>query len=205
MNINVNRLPEDYWMGLGSELIGLDALQENARQAMTYRAITFEIAGRGYDGVFDIGCNVGALQRFITEFGKRLWIKYKGIDSNPYAILFCKDKGLSVGLGSIRNLSAEPNHECVVVKDVLEHLENLEPARAAFRVAAKAVILSFFIPPTPGSESIHQTEHGYYHNRYDENDLLEIATSNGFALEKRIDTWETDGNMNRTYVFLRKP
>lgn len=197
--------PESYWTMRGANLIGQEILEEgeSARQAPTYVAIATEILSRKFAMVVDVGCNVAALNEFLARRSYRGG--YAGIDFNPHAVESVGRRGIAISEGSLRHLAiADAAMECVVVKDVLEHLESLEPLREALRVAAKAAIVSFFIPPTGEPADIQKTELGYYHNRYNEDDLLLLAASCGFRLEKRIDTWETTGTHNRTYVFLRK-
>ena len=202
---DMDKLPEDYWIGRGADLIGKEILEEGdkARQAPTYQAIAGEICLREFDKILDIGCNVAALKMFLIAFD-HTGVTYFGLDTNPHAVEHCKARGLNVALGGLRKLNMpDQSFPCVVIKDVLEHLESLEPAREAFRVASEAVILSFFMAPRPGSEFIERTEAGYFHNRYDELQVVAIAESCGFSFEKRIDTFERGGPMNRTYVFVR--
>ena len=201
----MDKLPEDYWIGRGADLIGIEILseKENARQFPTYQAIVQEIWCREFPMVLDVGCNVAALEMFLNM---KPWPGvYFGIDTNPHAVKFCSDRGLSVKLGGLRPpFMPAISYDCVVVKDVLEHLESLDPAREAFRVASKAVILSFFMPPTPHESNIQKTDLGYYHNRYDEREVIHTALHLGFMMVKRIDTWERGPiHMNRTYVFVR--
>ena len=201
--------PEDYWINRGSDLIGLDVLEKGyeSRQASTYDAIAVEIAAHRWS-VLDVGCNVGALEQFLRSNCYRPNREgYHGVDSNAFAVGYCRKNNLNANVSELQKLNYEAQtFDCVVVKDVLEHLDRLEHCKEAFRVAKHAVILSFFIPPKEGGiqiEDIHQTKQGYYHNKYSEDRLILIANFSGFHLEKRIDTREKDGNPNRIYVFLR--
>lgn len=197
--------PEQYWISRGQDLIGAEILEEKdyARQASTYNAIAAEILDRKIQNVLDIGCNVAALEMFLRMRGY-IW-GYYGVDSNPNAVEHCKARGLLVQEGNLKeHKSVIGQIECVVVKDVFEHLDSLNSAERAFQLSEKTVILSFFIPPNTEPEVIHQTEHGYYHNKYHEPDLILIAYNLGFKLRKRIDTFETGTEtVNRTYVFTR--
>lgn len=217
--------PEDYWINRGSDLIGLDVLAEgvNARQADTYTAIAKECMGYY---VLDIGCNVGALEMFIQleyqKYGIPLWLfkkvgmdcLYHGIDSNPHAIDYLKNKGISCQLGSLPNISVKhvegvtlaPRFHVVVIKDVLEHLGDYSYCREVIKIPSQKLIISFFMAPTNKLASVEKTEAGYYHNKYNEKDFVTFIHSNGFTIEKQIDTWETGSlNLNRTYVFKRNP
>jgi SAM-dependent methyltransferase len=205
--------PEQYWIDRGKDVIGMDVLRDgnNARQAPTYRAIAQEVlASCDADfevSILDIGCNVGALEKFISwaAQNRRIEVQYVGIDSNPKAVEYCQAMGLDVSIGNLRELPVA-QFDCVVVKDVLEHLEDLELARGAFAIASKTVIISFFMPPIRDfvDESIKKTEQGYYHNKYNEGKLMLLILSCGFSLVKRIDTWETGAKeMNSTYVCER--
>ncbi len=195
--------PEQYWIDRGADLIGKEILEEgeNARQAPTYAAIADEIISRDVVDVVDIGCNVAALLEFLKRRG--YGGNYLGIDSNPFAVANLIERGIQAREGNLRslNLSDFRSYSCVVLKDVLEHLESLEPLGEAFRVADKVVIVSFFMPPRVASSSTFRTPQGYYHNLYMESDVLRVAKRFGFVLDKRIDTEEKDGAPNRIYVF----
>lgn len=193
--------PEDYWISRGADLIGMDVLRDGfkARQADTYEAIAQQIPSD--EIVMDVGCNVGALIHFLEFLGNKGG--YFGFDTNPNAIRYLEEQGVSCDIGSIRNLDTESkSYHNVVVKDVLEHLESFQLCAEAFRIATERVILSFFMPPIPAPEIIRQTDQGYYHNRYNEREIIAFANAKGWRFQKRIDTWEHGTTvMNRTYVF----
>jgi len=194
--------PEEYWIGRGEDVIGIDALGPDARQAPTYEAIASVICREGFRNVLDVGCNVTALASFLEKIGFKGY--YCGMDSNIHAVNY----GRSIGREVVNeNISSLPwptiLFDCVVVKDVIEHLESLYLLRHAFQASKRCAIISFFIVPTSGPQVIEQTEQGYYHNRYNNDDLIRIAEECGFKLNTVMDTPETSGAPNRVYVFLK--
>jgi SAM-dependent methyltransferase len=196
--------PEQYWIDRGADLIGKEILTEgeNARQAPTYAAIAEEIILRGIKSVVDVGCNVAALLEFLERRGYTG--TYLGIDSNPHAVANLWERGIQSREGNLRSLDLMDYGpvSCVVLKDVLEHLESPEPLGEAFKINAEYVIVSFFMPPKESAANIFRTVQGYYHNHYCEADILDIAERFGYEMNMRIDTQERTGDANRTYVFL---
>ena len=197
--------PEQYWIDRGTDVIGIDVLRDGdkARQAATYKVIADLVTGHyGALYVLDVGCNFGILEMYLRRnvFSGR----YLGLDSNPSAIAYGKRIGNHVRQGNLRALEQpDRNAEVVVVKDVLEHLENIQPLREAFRVAWNAVIVSVYIPWTNDPEQIVQHDDGYYTNRYCLSDVIALASECGWTLVQTIDTRETNGTPNTVYVWER--
>ncbi len=196
--------PEDYWIARGEDVIGLDVLRdgEQARQAATYQAIAEAINDWAIFEVLDVGCNIGALYDWLFAFSK---FDYLGIDTNIHAIQIARKRGLYAGIGNLCYLPySDRFFDCVVVKDVIEHLENIEPLREAFRVAAEYAILSTYLPWHDAPSRIVQHPDGYYTNTYNRQDVIDLARECGFELVETIATQETNGTPNEVTVWARR-
>lgn len=196
--------PEDYWIGLGENVIGLDVQTEQtaARQAPTYQNIAETIVGLGVNTVLDVGCNVAALYTFLLMQGYRG--SYLGIDSNPHAVEVAQHYATARD-GNLRALEyGDLTFECVVVKDVIEHLEGLDPLREAFRVAQKYVILAVYLPFTITEPIIVKKLEGYYTNAYLWADVRALAKACSFRWIKRTWPEEANGWQNEVVVWERR-
>lgn len=203
--------PETYWVRRGERVLGAGGLEEQleGRQVDTYRAIWSEIRDRRYTDVVDVGCNVAALGQLIFQWGYRG--RYVGVENNPHALCFAGvELARTPGRWRLVNGNAralpfrERGHEAVVMKDVLEHLEDFRPALGeAARVARQAIIVSNFIPWGRGRPSIRRQRRGFYLNRYRRRDILEFLAGLGFHPQANIPTQEKDGNPNEVVVFVR--
>ena len=193
--------PEQYWIGLGSEPIGLDVLAdgEHARQADTYRTIARLVCDWNCHAVLDVGANYGILQDWLERAGYDG--EYQGIDSNPYAVAKANQLGHRVEVGNIRTLDTPPAYDVVVVKDVIEHLENYQPLRNVFKAAKEFVILSVYLPFHDAPDSIQRNPDGYYTNTYNGYGVMDLARECGFALIETFSTHEANGTMNAIYLW----
>lgn len=194
--------PEQYWIERGRDVIGTDVLREGvgARQAATYQAIVRWIIEHGITQVLDVGANVAALYMFLHMADYRGL--YVGVDTNPNVqSAAC----VNVNVGDLRNLEfGDQEFECVVVKDVIEHLESYEPLAEAFRVARKYVILAVYLPFTNDEPIIQQHADGYYLNRYKRQDVLAFAKRCGFEFcDVSLDLFERDGAPNTVWCWRR--
>lgn len=205
--------PEQYWINRGEDVIGTDVLREGlgARQGKVYRAIALWIMGHHVKDVLDVGCNIAALEWFLRESGYTG--EYIGIDSNAHALSLAdlriqrqaerRSWLLNYNLRHIR-YDGE-SRECVVVKDVIEHLETPELLSEAFRVAAKYVIVSTYIPWTATGEArIVRHGDGYYTNRYRLEDILHLTLAWGFRRTETAIVAETNGTPNQINIFERQ-
>ncbi len=102
--------------------------------------------------ILDLGCNVAALGRIIYATGYDG--TYTGVDSNPYAVSEAQQELQALGhvceirIGNIRDLPfSDRSFPCVVMKDVLEHMEGFEGLLTeACRVADETLVVANFIP-----------------------------------------------------------
>jgi methionine biosynthesis protein MetW len=73
--------------------------------------------------VLDFGCGNGALLDTLKELG---WEGY-GLDFDPKAVAFCKQKGLNVNLGSVSSQNY-PDHffDAITISHVIEHVHDVD-------------------------------------------------------------------------------
>jgi len=198
--------PEDYWIGLGENVIGLDVLRDGneARQFSTYMVIVNVILDKRFRSVMDIGCNYGVLAVFLS---RSAWQgDYVGIDNNPYAIhhVLSRHESYYVGVGNLRKLSTGSKaFDCVVIKDVIEHLESIEPLREAFRVSSNYVIIATYLPWHDAPSVIQQHPDGYYTNTYNRAEVLALGRECGFECTETLRVNETNGTPNEVTLWRR--
>lgn len=198
--------PEQYWIDLGSEPIGLDVLQdgEHARQADTYSTIARLVVESKCSEVLDVGANYGILEDWLQRTGYDG--EYHGIDSNPFAVARANQLGHQVEVLNIRDLSNSPYfyfYDVVIIKDVIEHLENYLSLRNVFDCSKKLVILAVYLPFHDAPDMIQRNPNGYYTNTYNRQGVIDLARACGFELVETITTHEANGTANAIYVWGR--
>lgn len=173
------------------------------RQLETYRAI-FELLGPAADRVLDLGCNVAVLGQLLRHWG--FTGAYTGLDSNPHAVTRARHD-LPNGNFWVANARSLPlaSHTVarVVIKDVLEHLEDFRPAlREAARVARDLLVVGCYIPWGVGPAAIVRHRHGFFENRYCRSEVLDDLAACGWRLWKSRKTREQDGRENEVLAFV---
>jgi len=203
--------PELYWVRRGERVIGAGSLEEllRSRQVETYRAIHGLVADLGpVPAVFDIGCNTAALGRLLEAWGYpgRLW----GLDRNPHALRRARRElgpsGRAPGGLVVGNARALPLGDrsvpVVVLKDVLEHLEDFRPVLGeALRVAERAAIVACFVPWVDGAPQPRRDPRGFYENAYARAEVLGFAEQHGWRPDRSIRVDEGDGRPNEVVRF----
>jgi ubiquinone/menaquinone biosynthesis C-methylase UbiE len=196
--------PEEYWVAYGENVVGTDVLRDGsqARQAATYQAIVDWIIARGIEDVLDVGCNVAALAMFLRLSGYSG--AYAGIDANPYALYIAEHSGEAVQIGNIRNLEyPDRSFQCVVVKDIIEHLESYDALVEPFRVARQYVVVGTYLPWTDGEPEITRHSDGYFANRYRSQDVIDLAAQCNFSLIQTLAVSEATGWPNQVTFWER--
>jgi ubiquinone/menaquinone biosynthesis C-methylase UbiE len=203
--------PEAYWITRKADIIGNATLDElrHTRQIQTYRALYEAVIARKLDNVLDLGCNISALGQLFCDWGYSG--TYIGVDSNAYAIetaervLQALNAPHRFYCANIRELPFEARQfPCVVMKDVLEHMEHFHPLLAeAARVSSRYLLVSNFIPWTEGRTIIWRQPQGFYHNLYNRHEVYTAARTLGFRVDEVISTLESDARPNEVVVFVR--
>lgn len=198
--------PEHWWTTL-PEVIGQDVLKlgQSARQAATYNAVVEAILQARPQKLLDVGANFGILNMWLTiKAGTSLWGgTYTGVDSNPQAVALANRLGNPVIEGNVRSLPFDDRaFDCVVMKDVIEHLESADLLSEVFRVARKRVLIAVYLPwsDDPTMTTIID---GFYRTVYNKDAMLRLIEGYGFRMASEQSIAEKDGTMNALYFWER--
>ena len=207
-NFNITK-PETYWVLRRGNVVGRASLGQlgQGRQADTYRAVFDAIQDRGVMHVVDLGCNISALGQLLFDWGYAG--KYTGFDNNLYALkegrraLQALGRNYELGQANIRALPFAGNSfECVVMKDVLEHMEDFKPLLGeALRVSSRYAIIANFIPWTEGDSIIRRQPGGFYLNMYSRSEVYGFARARGWQVSQVISALEKDSRPNEVVIF----
>lgn len=196
--------PEQYWINRGNNVIGADgpAQGDQTNQAPVYQSIVNKLLEVGATKVLDIGCNVGQVGRFLNRAG--FDGQYFGVDSNPYAIEVLTADGFEGEVGNLRDLKYRKNSwDCVVMKDVIEHLESPFLLSSVIPLAKRYFIIASFIPWIDEPAEIVHHPDGYYMNQYNVEEVVAIAVDCSFELVSREEVKALNGDVNQVAVFAR--
>jgi ubiquinone/menaquinone biosynthesis C-methylase UbiE len=203
--------PEEYWINLGSNVVGNMTREQMLinRQIDTYKALCKLIADITTKQVADLGCNVSMLGVLLREAGYQG--EYIGVDSNPNALKIAQNNlgrykfPYKCVKANLRQLDFKDSiFETVVLKDVLEHMEDFRPILSeTMRVAGRYALIANFIPWTEGDTIICQQPDGYYHNLYARKEIYHFIAQAGFDVVSVTSAMEKDSRPNEV-VFLSK-
>jgi ubiquinone/menaquinone biosynthesis C-methylase UbiE len=204
--------PEEYWINLGSNVVGNMTREQMLinRQIYTYKVICKLIADISTKQVADLGCNVSTLGVLLREDGYQG--EYIGVDSNPNSLKIAP-KNLEryqfpykYVQANLRQLDfADRAFDTVVLKDVLEHMEDFRPFLGeTLRVAGRYALIANFIPWTEGETIICQQPDGYYHNLYARREIYNFIAQAGFDVVSVKSAMEKDSRPNEVVFLSRK-
>ncbi len=146
--------------------------------------------------VLDAGCNT-------SVEGYRLFRKnfpgvYHGVDSNLKALQFAMQNNVgntvTYQLADIADIQyPDAYFDIVFSKDVIEHAEHYRDILPELcRLSRDHFILAFFIKPEDEPDDIQPHEDGYFLNRYDRRELLDLVKQCGFGRPEQIFENSTD-------------
>ena len=138
--------------------------------------------------ILDVAANAGIEAFRLDAAGFRG--RYIGIDTNGKALALAQRDLARPGCvdfvrAEARRLPfAGGAFDCVLVKDLLEHLDDYRGALAeAARAARRWLVVAFFIPPGR-SERLRLHPGGYWLNRYGRREFFRSLASLGFEVER---------------------
>ncbi len=143
--------------------------------------------------VLDVGANAGIEAWRLRAAGYRG--SYAGVDSNRKALASARRE--LRGLGGVSFVCADarrlpfPDREfdCVLAKDLLEHLPHYRTALSEMaRTARRTVILGIFLP-LARRERIERHPDGYWLNRYARGPFLSLIVELGFEAVNSKTIW----------------
>lgn len=132
--------------------------------------------------ILDIGCGTGGTTLFLRRYGTVV-----GLEKDPYAYTFSKNRGLSVKMGSASNLPFQDgSFDMVTLLDILYHQDILDVAKVvkeARRVLVNHGELLITDSALPFLWSKHDVVmHG--RRRFTVPELEQVLRSNGFVIKK---------------------
>ncbi|MBN1420685.1 MAG: class I SAM-dependent methyltransferase [Planctomycetes bacterium] len=136
--------------------------------------------------VLDVACNAGIEAFRLHREGYKT--RYVGIDANRKAVALAHKQFSFLGryyflAGDALHLPFQDGEfDCVLVKDLLEHLDGYREALTEFaRVTRRWLIIGLFIP-LGGKDRIVRHPDGYYMNRYGKRAFLETLRELGMSV-----------------------
>jgi len=150
------------------------------------RSIVLALIGKYLDGpppprFLDIGCGTGAMLRELEKMGEAV-----GMDTSEEALSFARTRtGARLVLGSApgRLREMEERFDCVLMLDVLEHIEDdLEALKAASGLLKEGGIL---LATVPAYQWLYAPRDRYHHHlrRYTRRGLREAMAGAGLKIE----------------------
>jgi len=204
--------PEAYWVQRKQNVIGQMSVDEilTSNQADTYNALVKTLLTETPKTIVDLGCNISAVGQLLLSSGYTG--QYTGVDFNLYGLRQAATYFDRLGFNkrfvraNVRQLPfKDATFTFVVMKDVIEHMEDFRPFVAeAARVAKDGIIISTFILWTEGETIIRREPPGYYHNMYNRFEVVEFCKTLGFSVSKVISCMDMQARPNEIVLFKKQ-
>lgn len=161
------------------------------------------VASKGYKTIIDCGCGIATEYYGYKQDGTQ--IEYTGLDSCSFLVKMNQNQGIPMIEAELEGELPVPDnsYECVYCREVIEHLSYYEKTINEFiRIAAKEVLISWFIKPENEEEEINYwTEEDLYHNKYNKEKLEKFILSNPKV--DRIEWVEVTEKENILHIRLK--
>lgn len=163
-----------------------------------------------YTSILDVAC--GLCVDYLGLKKDNMNIRYQGLDITPKLVELGLKNNMPIARGSIEAIPFwDSSFDLVYARHILEHLSGYETAlKESIRVAAKEVMVTFFIPPTGGptrivaqsylGTKVHQDGFTLYHNVYNAKDLETYVKKN-----EKVDRveWEGLGGETLMHIYMK--
>ena len=151
-----------------------DYLVKRSKLSFTLRKFMYKSIAKEFRGkVLDVGCGLG-------EF-LELYKNSYGIDSNKYAVDYCKSNNLRCFVGSAYKIPfRSSSFDVVLCSHLIEHLKRPEIALKEFRRVLKPSGKLIIIVPTKTGYKRDKTHVKYWK----ESELIDILESFNFKIKK---------------------
>jgi glycosyltransferase involved in cell wall biosynthesis len=156
--------------------------------------------------LLDVGCGPGAMWVHLEPHRDR--ISWTGIDATPHMLEVARRRFPSVPLvhGDSAALPFDAGaFDVVLMRHVLEHQPPglMERSLAeAMRVAKRAVVLDFFVPPTAhGPRATSRVGEGFLEICWTENEIKAPFTKGGWGLKARFNISGTADERDQVWIF----
>lgn len=129
--------------------------------------------------VLDVGCGSGRLSKTLLESGYHVI----AIDTDEKAVELAKKKGITALKSDINNLKVDDNFDCIILGDVLEHIENDKLAiKKVYSMLRPKGCIVVNVPSYQFLFGKHDIALGHK-RRYSGQELKEKLRASGFTVE----------------------
>lgn len=186
-------------------MVNVDQVNHPVRLLIAENAL--ELGARS---VLDVACNV-CLDHTIMSSRE---LEYHGIDFESRFIDKAHElyPGIDAQVASAYSIPFDDGSiDVVYCKDLLEHLAPIsespnyqDAVKEMWRVANKAIMISFFHPPQPGREEISWHDSGFWNNTYNRDEIDSLIDDLPGAYIKSISVTDNVGIGSPTLYAIQK-
>ena len=149
--------------------------------------------------MFDVGCGSGRLSKMLLERG----FSVVAIDTDAKAVEIAKKKGVTAYVSDICGWNGEEKFDCIILGDVLEHIEDDEAAlRQVHGMLTPNGCIVVNVPAYQALFSMHDVALGHK-RRYSNRELKSKLRDSGFKIEK-FSHWNLLALPITVYIKLSK-
>lgn len=157
-----------------------------AAERMSYLRNLIPGFGESADEVLDLGCGPGYFLSYLQDQG----IRGRGLEVNPFCVLFCSETGLNVADGRLED-EPDETYSLITMFDVIEHLD--KPVEFFRTARQKLRPGGYLLAYTPNLHSMSTHLMGGEHNMlavfnhlcfYDSRSLNYLSQQTGFEVTR---------------------
>jgi 2-polyprenyl-3-methyl-5-hydroxy-6-metoxy-1,4-benzoquinol methylase len=165
-----NKIEHSHWWYVGTREICFDLMER----------IIFKSKNLAPLQILDVGCGTGGNLEIFKKYGSA-----QGIDCDEHSIDYCKKKGLSVEVGSMKGLALSgKRYDVVSFFDVLDQISFSEQPEVLLQVGAILSDNGYIVLREPALKSFsgrHDREVGI-HQRYNRKIMRQLLEGAGFTI-----------------------
>lgn len=157
------------------------------------------------DHILDVGCGAGAMWQYLPNSTHIV-----GVDITDAMLRVARQYTPDVPLAQVDSgcLSfADNSFDVVVIRHVLEHLPDWlmrQTLSEAIRVAEKAIIVSFHIPPTENVSSTKRVGANFLQSCWNDSALVDIIQSDGAHVAARLAHVDEKNDLNEVWIIEKQ-
>lgn len=151
------------------------------RRKLVHKLIKTYLGDRAQNlKILDIGCGAGSLTKELEKYGDIL-----GIDPEPEAVLFTKERGANAKVSSVETYQNPKNFDLVVALDILEHCPDDKTAIKNINLLLKPGGFAIIFVPAFKIFWSEQDKISHHFRRYAYSDLKSKFENAGFKTIKQ--------------------